>query len=56
MPYPNEEAWQARLADNAAPGKPDLSLVAELNGDVVGSAGSARPGWMRRASRCAAAT
>ena len=44
MPYPNEEAWQARLADNAAPGKPDLSLVAELNGDVVGSAGLNAPG------------
>lgn len=38
MPYPNEQAWQARLADNAAPGKPDLSLVAEINGDVVGAA------------------
>ncbi|MDE2157799.1 MAG: GNAT family N-acetyltransferase [Burkholderiales bacterium] len=38
MPYPNEQAWQARLADNAAPGKPDLSLVAEMDGDVVGAA------------------
>lgn len=39
MPYPSEEAWQARLADPGPPGRPDLSLVAELNGEVVGSAG-----------------
>ncbi len=39
MPYPTEELWQARLAENGAAGKPDLSLVAELNGEVVGSAG-----------------
>jgi putative acetyltransferase len=43
MPYPSEEQWQARLADTAALGKPDVSLVAELNGDVVGSAGLHAP-------------
>ncbi len=39
MPYTNEEIWRARLAENNAPGKTDVSLVAELNGAVVGSAG-----------------
>ena len=39
MPYMNEELWRARLADAGAPGKADLSLVAELNAEVVGSAG-----------------
>ena len=39
MPYPSEEQWQARLADAGTLGKPDVSLVAELNGDVIGSAG-----------------
>ena len=50
MPYPSEELWQARLAENATPGKPDLSLVAELNGEVVASAGlfAAGPALRRR--------
>jgi putative acetyltransferase len=39
LPYTDEDIWRARLADNAVPGKTDLPLVAELNGDVVGSAG-----------------
>jgi len=39
LPYPSEELWRARLQDNAAPGKTDLSLVAEVQGTVVGSAG-----------------
>jgi len=39
LPYPSEELWRARLQDNAVPGKPDLSLVAEVQGQVVGSAG-----------------
>lgn len=39
LPYPSEELWRARLQDNAVPGKTDLSLVAELQGQVVGSAG-----------------
>lgn len=39
LPYTSEELWQARLADNNTPGKTDLSLVAERDGVVVGSAG-----------------
>ena len=39
VPYTSEELWRARLADIAVPGKPDLLLVAELDGDVVGTAG-----------------
>ena len=44
MPYPSEEMWQARLADGAAAVKPDLSLVAERDGEVIGSAGLFSPG------------
>ncbi len=39
LPYPSEELWRARLQDNAVPGKTDLSLVAEVQGQVLGSAG-----------------
>lgn len=39
MPHPSEEMWAARLADSLVPGKPDLLLVAEEQGHVVGSAG-----------------
>ena len=39
LPYTDEEIWRARLADNAVPGKADLPLAAEVNGEVVGSAG-----------------
>jgi len=39
MPYTNEEIWRARLVEVAAPGKVDLSIVAERGGEVVGSAG-----------------
>ena len=39
LPMPNEELWQARLAESTAPGKPDLLLSAELDGEVVGSSG-----------------
>jgi len=39
MPYPNEERWAAMVSEGVAPGKPDLSLVAELDGQVVASAG-----------------
>lgn len=39
MPHTSEELWRARLTDNAAPGKLDLPLVAEVSGEVVGSAG-----------------
>lgn len=39
LPYASEEQWLQRLADNVTPGKPDLLLVAERDGAVVGSAG-----------------
>lgn len=39
LPYPSIEAWRVRLADNDAPGRSDLVLVAERDGQVVGSAG-----------------
>jgi putative acetyltransferase len=39
MPFASEELWRQRLTDANALGKTDLLLVAELNGDVVGSAG-----------------
>ena len=35
MPYANEERWQALLGESLAPGKQDLLLVAEVNGDLV---------------------
>ena len=49
MPYPTEELWQQRLGEGGAPGTPDLSLVAELSGEVVGSAGLYAPGLALRA-------
>ena len=39
LPYTDEETWRARLAENFAPGKTDLPLAAELNGEVVGTSG-----------------
>ncbi len=39
LPYTDEESWRVRLTESTAPGKIDLPLVAELNGEVVGSAG-----------------
>lgn len=39
LPFPSEEMWRQRLGDNTAPGKTDLSLVAERAGALVGSAG-----------------
>ena len=39
VPFTDAEYWRARLADVHAPGKADLLLVAELDGDVVGNAG-----------------
>lgn len=39
LPYSDEESWRVRLADGAVPGKLDLPLAAELNGEVVGNAG-----------------
>ncbi len=37
MPYPSEDGWRARLADAPPAGKPELSLVAERDGAIVGS-------------------
>jgi len=50
MPYASEEAHRARLAGYLEPGKSDLSLVAERDGKVVGSAGlhPAGPALRRR--------
>lgn len=39
LPYPSAEQWERRLADNDAPGNTTLALVAERDGQVVGSAG-----------------
>jgi L-phenylalanine/L-methionine N-acetyltransferase len=39
MPLANEELWRQRLQGQPTPGNNDLQLVAELNGQVVGSAG-----------------
>lgn len=50
MPYVNEEAQRARLAEGQVPGKIDLSLVAERGGEFLGSAGlhPTGPGLRRR--------
>lgn len=50
MPYPTEERWAAQLAGTGAADKADLSLVGELNGEVVASAGlfAAGPALRRR--------
>lgn len=39
VPYTSEEIWRQRIAELIAPGKNDLSLVAERDGVVVGSLG-----------------
>lgn len=39
LPHPSEELWRQRLTENVSPGKPDLHLVAILDGKVVGTAG-----------------
>lgn len=41
LPFTDEEVWHARLTEMlaVAPGKADLPLVAELDGEVVGTAG-----------------
>ncbi len=39
MPYTNEDIWRERLTEGCAPNKPDLLLVAEMDGEVVGNAG-----------------
>ncbi len=39
MPHNDEAVWAERLTDIRAPGRQDLLLVAERNGEVVGNAG-----------------
>jgi putative acetyltransferase len=39
LPYPNVELWQQRLAAPPVAGSPDLMLVAEHDGHMVGNAG-----------------
>lgn len=40
LPFPSDETWLARLTENNQPSRADhLHLVAELNGEIVGSAG-----------------
>ena len=39
LPYNDEGLWHARLVESCAPGKLDLPLAAELNGEVAGTAG-----------------
>ena len=50
LPHTTEELWHARLVEGATPGKLDLPLVAEVGGEVVGSAGlhPASPAARRR--------
>jgi putative acetyltransferase len=50
LPYPSVDVWRARLAENDAPGKTDLSLIAEVDAQMVGSAGlfSLGPALRRR--------
>jgi L-phenylalanine/L-methionine N-acetyltransferase len=50
VPYPTEERWAAQLAGTGAADKADLALVAELNDEVVASAGlyAAGPALRRR--------
>lgn len=39
LPHTCDELWHQRLSDNVTPGKPDLMLVAERAGEVVGTVG-----------------
>jgi len=39
LPYPTEEFWRQRLAEQCSPGKTDLHLVATRDGALLGSAG-----------------
>lgn len=53
VPFTSEEVWSQRLADVATPGKADLSLVAEIGGEVVGNAGLHPVGLALRRRHCA---
>ena len=53
VPYTSEEVWAQRLADTSTSGKVDLSLVAEIGGEVVGHAGLNPTGLALRRRHCA---
>jgi len=44
MPFPSEEAWHKRLTDQMAVTNADVMLVAERDGEVIGTAGVNAPG------------
>jgi len=51
LPMPTVHGWRERLTESTAVSKPDLVLVAELDGTVVGNAGlhpMALPNQLRR--------
>lgn len=48
LPYPSEEFWRKRLQNDTGSGGVDLNLVAELDGEVVGSAGVHPAAGIRR--------
>ena len=39
LPHPDALLWRSRLEAKREPGKPEIDLVAEIAGEVVGSAG-----------------
>jgi L-phenylalanine/L-methionine N-acetyltransferase len=53
VPYTSTEIWQQRLADDNAPGKTGLLLVAELDGEVVANAGLHSASTQVRRRHCA---
>jgi L-phenylalanine/L-methionine N-acetyltransferase len=48
LPMPSEEIWRKRLDGYADPDRPELQLVAEVEGHVVGSAGMHPAAQLRR--------
>jgi putative acetyltransferase len=48
LPMPSEEMWRTRLEGFAAADKPDVLFVAELGGQLVGSAGLHPAAQLRR--------
>jgi L-phenylalanine/L-methionine N-acetyltransferase len=48
LPMPTEEMWRRRLEGFETPDKPDALFVAELGGQLVGSAGLHPAGPLRR--------
>lgn len=52
LPWPSEDAWRSRLETLVAPNCPDLQLVAEHDGRVVGGVGL-HPAHQLRRRHCA---